>query len=136
MALVLGVGSSSRSTKVELRDADSGEVLASGRADHQHAPGAVSEQDPAIWWNGLVDARRDAGGALGVSTISVAAQTHGLVVVDGDGQLIRPAKLRADRDASRDAQLLVDALGGPAEWSHACGSMPTAAFSVAKLAWL
>ncbi|MSO78355.1 MAG: xylulose kinase [Acidimicrobiia bacterium] len=135
MPFVLGVDSSSQSTLVELRDADSGEIFGSGRAAHAD-PTASIEQEPLAWWNALVDARRDAGGTLGVSAVAVAAQLHGLVVVDQEGQVIRPARMRDDPEASRDAESLVHALGGPEQWVHACGSVPDGAFSVAKLAWL
>lgn len=136
MPFVLGVDSSAHSTAVELRDADSGELFGSGRAVHPAPSGSSNEQDPLVWWNALVDARRDAGGALGVSAVAVAAQMHGLVVLDQEGHVIRPAKVRDEPEAVRDAESLVEALGGPEQWVHACGSVPDAAFAVAKLAWL
>lgn len=134
--MVLGVGSSTQSTRVEVRDADTGQIFGSGRATHPDVPQSRGEQDPNVWWNALVDARRDAGGALGVAAVAVAAQTHGLVVIDSGGRVIRPAKLRHDTDAAPDASALVEALGGPSEWVHACGSVPASSFPVAKLAWL
>ncbi len=136
MPFVLGVDSSAHSTAVELRDADSGELFGSGRAAHPETGGSNRDQDPLVWWNALVDARRDAGGALGVSAVAVAAQMHGLVVLDHEGQVIRPAKMGHEPEATRDAESLVEALGGPEQWVHACGSAPDGAFAVAKLAWL
>lgn len=88
------------------------------------------------WWQALVEARHDAGGALGVSSVAVAAQTQGLVVLDEQARIARPAKLGCDTEAAPDADALVEALGGPAEWVHACGSVPDASFTIAKLAWL
>ena len=135
MPFVLGVDSSSQSTVVELRDADRGEIFGSGRASYAD-PGSSIEQEPLAWWNALVDARRDAGGALGVGAVAVAAQLHGLVVVDQEGQVIRPARMGNDPEAGRDAESLVHALGGPEQWAHAGGSVPDSSFAVAKLAWL
>jgi xylulokinase len=83
-----------------------------------------------------VDARRDAGGALGVAAVAVAAQSHALVPLDGEGRVIRPAKLWGDTSGAPDASALVDALGGPGEWARACGSVPSSSFAVAKLAWM
>ena len=77
MPFVLGVDSSAQSTMVELRDADSGEIFGSGRAPHAD-PETSAEQDPLAWWNALVDARRDAGGATTArvsSTSSSATST-------------------------------------------------------------
>jgi xylulokinase len=136
MPLVLGVDSSARATKVELRDSDDGKVFGAGRAEHPVASPPCAEQDPAAWWQALVEARHDAGGALGVSAVAVAAQTQGLVVLDADGRVIRPAKLAHDTEAAPDAEGLVDALGGPAQWAQACGSVLDASFTIAKLAWL
>jgi xylulokinase len=136
MPFVLGIDSSVQGTRVELRDADSGELFGAGRAAHPAVDGPRREQDPNTWWNALVDARRDAGGALSVSAVAVAAQTQGMVVLDQEGSLIRPAKLRGDVEAARAANALVDRLGGPAPWVHAVGASPTADFPIAKLAWL
>ena len=58
MALVLGVDSSTQSTKVEMRDADTGELIGSGRAPHPPTSPPHSEQDPEKWREALVEARR------------------------------------------------------------------------------
>lgn len=135
MPLVLGVDSSPHATTVELRDSDDGRLYGSGRV--AHPPESVSgvDQDPALWWQALVDARHEAGGALGVASVAVAAQQPGLVVLDEGGRLIRPARVRGDPAAAPDAERLVEALG-PEAWASACGSVPTSSFTIAKLAWL
>ena len=68
-------------------------------------------------------------------TVAVAAQQHGLVVLDGHGEVLRPAKLWNDTESAEDADRLV-ALLGATEWSEACGSVPVPAFTIAKLSWL
>jgi len=70
-----------------------------------------------------------------VVTVAVAAQQHGLVVLDGHGEVLRPAKLWNDTESAEDADRLV-ALLGATEWSEACGSVPVPAFTIAKLSWL
>lgn len=136
MPLVAGVDSSTQSTKVELRDLETGGVVASGRAAHPATEPPRSEQDPQAWWEALVevfaalgDLRRD------VVAVSVAGQQHGLVVLDEHGRPLRPAKLWNDTESAPQAQRLVDALGAEA-WAAACGSVPVASFTVTKLAWL
>ena len=133
--LVLGVDSSAQSTKVELRDADDGRLFGSGRAWHPRVVGPRAEQDPNVWWQALVEARHDAGGALGVGAVSVAGQ-RGLVVLDDAGKVLRPAKCWNDTEAAPDAAALIEMLGGPDEWVHECGASPTAASSMAQLARL
>ncbi|HZU71137.1 MAG TPA: xylulokinase [Acidimicrobiales bacterium] len=140
MPLVLGVDCSTQSTKVELRDADSGALVGEGRAPHPPTTPPRSEQDPARWWEALGLAAAAAlarpGLARSVGAVSVAAQQHGLVALDSGGEVLRPAKLWNDTESAPDADWLVGALGGPQRWAQACGSVPTAAFTVAKLSWL
>jgi len=56
LPLVLGIDSSTQSTKVELRDAETGELVGSGRAPHPATSPPRSEQDPAAWSEALVEA--------------------------------------------------------------------------------
>lgn len=140
MSVVLGVDSSTQSCKVELRDADSGVLLGTGRAPHPSATGPVSEQDPAAWWEAVQNACAAALSAAGVdgadvSTISVAGQCHGLVALDGQGQVIRPAKLWNDTTSTDQVTRLRQQVDG-ATWARRTGSVPTAAFTIGKVAWL
>ncbi len=136
MALVMGVDSSTQSTKVEVRDAGTGALVSSGRAPHPPVCPPRSEQAPAAWWAALSRAVFDADAdRSGVSAISVAGQQHGLVALDHRHEVIRPAKLWNDTEAAPEAAALVDALGA-ANWANACGSVPLAAFTIAKVAWL
>jgi xylulokinase len=135
MPLVMGVDSSTQSTKVEVRDADDGRVVAEGRAPHPPTTPPKSEQDPRAWWTAF-DAARDAAGIEHVDAVSVAGQQHGLVVLDADGAPLRPAKLWNDTESAADAAWLVDQLGGPAAWAGACGVVPVAAVTITKLSWL
>lgn len=137
MPLVLGVDSSTQSTKVELRDADSGALVGRGRAAHPITRPPRSEQDPAVWLAALEAARAQAGHEREIDAISVAAQQHGLVVLDARGDVIRPAKLWNDTESAPDAAWLLGRLeGGAAAWASACGSVPVAAFTITKLSWL
>jgi len=97
MASVIGIDSSTQSTKAELRDADTGALIATGRAAHPPTQPPVSEQEPAAWWDALVDAVSQLGDHRSdVVAISVAGQQHGMVLLDDAGQSIRPAKLWND----------------------------------------
>lgn len=136
MALVAGVDSSTGSTKVEIRDADTGTLVASGSAPHPATTPPKSEQDPAAWW-GAFEAAWSQAGSPSVAAISVAGQQHGMVALDADGAVIRPAKLWNDTETAPDAGWLLKQLPGrAAEWAAACGSVPVAAFTIAKLSWL
>ena len=134
--LVAGVDSSTQSTKVELRRLDDGALAAEGRAPHPPTAPPRSEQDPEAWWSALAEALGQCGERLSeVAAVAVAAQQHGLVAVDEAGSPLRPAKLWNDTESAPQAAALVDRLG-PEAWARACGSVPTASFTVTKLAWL
>jgi xylulokinase len=136
MPLVAGVDSSTQSTKVEVRDADTGAVVASGRAPHPPVQPPRSEQDPDAWWAAFERAWAEAG-APAIGAIAVAGQQHGMVVLDDGGAVVRPAKLWNDTESAPDAGWLLKQLsGGAADWATACGSVPVAAFTITKLSWL
>ena len=128
--LVAGVDSSTQSTKVLLCDAADGTVVGRGSAPHP----AGTECDPAAWWAALLQA----GGALleRAAAVGVAGQQHGMIVLDDEGQVIRPALLWNDLRSAAAATELIRELGGRSWWAEATGSVPTASFTVTKLRWL
>jgi xylulokinase len=128
--LVAGVDSSTQSTKVLLCRADDGTIV--GQASAPHPDG--TECDPELWWQALTLA---GGGLLDrAEAIGVAAQQHGMVVVDETGQVIRPALLWNDVRSAPQAAALIAELGGPGRWANQTGSVPAASFTVTKLRWL
>jgi xylulokinase len=131
----MGVDSSTQSTKVEVRDADTGALVAEGRAPHPPTTPPRSEQHPDTWWDAFERARAAAGIAH-VDAISVAGQQHGLVVLDAQHRPVRDAKLWNDTESAPDAAWLIDQLGGAAAWAEACGVVPVAAVTITKLSWL
>ena len=141
MPAVLGIDSSTQSVKVERRDVATGALLGTGRAAHPSTTPPRSEQDAEAWWTALVAAIAEALGdrrveaASDVVAVSVAGQQHGMVALDAQGVAVHPGKLWNDTESSREAAALVDALGSAA-WASACGSVPVAAFTITKLAWL
>jgi xylulokinase len=128
--LVAGVDSSTQSTKVLLCQADDGAIV--GQASAPHPDG--TECDPELWWDALVKA--GAGLLDRADAIGVAAQQHGMVVIDETGQVIRPALLWNDVRSAPQARALITELGGPRQWARQTGSVPTASFTVTKLRWL
>jgi xylulokinase len=132
MPLVLGVDSSTSATKVEVRDADTGSIVGAGRAPHPPTTPPRSEQDPHAWWDAFETAR---AGLPAVDAVAVGGQQHGLVVLDEAGAVVRPAKLWNDTESAPDAGWLRKQLDDDA-WARECGSVPLAAFTIAKLSWL
>jgi xylulokinase len=131
VTLVAGVDSSTQSVKVVVRDADTGALVREGRAAHPDG----TEVDPAAWQRALDEAIERAGGVGDVAALSVAGQQHGMVCLDSDGEVVRPALLWNDTRSAGAAADLVTELGADA-WARAVGSVPVASFTVTKLRWL
>ncbi|WP_258802435.1 xylulokinase [Pseudarthrobacter sp. NS4] len=138
MALVAGIDSSTQSCKVVIRDADTGALIRHGRAAHP----AGTEIHPDHWWTALQEAITQAGGLDDVAAISVAGQQHGMVCLDRNGNIIRPALLWNDtRSAGAAADLIKtagagDAVAGARYWAGATGTVPVASLTITKLHWL
>ncbi|MEU6166481.1 FGGY family carbohydrate kinase [Streptomyces tanashiensis] len=134
MGIVAGLDSSAEFTRIVVCDTDTGAVLRQGYAAHPGEPKAV-DVDPQTWLLSLGEAAT--GGLLeGVEAIGVSAQQHGLVPLDAQGGLVRPALVRNDKRAQVAAADLVESLGGRQAWAEAVGSVPGAGQAVAKLRWL
>ncbi|MFE4533750.1 xylulokinase [Streptomyces scopuliridis] len=140
--VVIGVDSSTQSTKAAFTDAATGRLLAVGRAPHRvTGEGGARETDPEVWWNALREAvaaglKESGTDASAVTGIAVAGQQHGLVVLDRTGRPLRPALLWNDTRSAPQAAALTDALGGPDAWTARTGSVPVASMTASKWQWL
>src|SRR3954452_2399655 len=136
MTLVAGVDSSTQACKVVVRDAESGRLLREGRAPHP--PG--TEVEPAAWERALGSALAQAGGLDDIAAVAVGGQQHGMVCLDDDGEVVRPALLWNDTRSAGAADDLIEELGGGSAgrtaWADAVGLVPVASFTVTKLRWL
>jgi xylulokinase len=136
MTYVAGVDSSTQSCKVVVRDADTGRLVREGRAPHPDG----TEVHPDEWAVALDRATAEAGGLDDVAAIGIGAQQHGMICLDDDGQVLRPALLWNDTRSAAAAADLIAELGrgdaGARAWVEAVGSVPVASFTVTKLRWL
>ncbi|MBD7951090.1 MULTISPECIES: xylulokinase [Oerskovia] len=138
VVLVAGVDSSTQSCKVVVRDARTGALVRSGSASHPDG----TEVSPDAWWAAFRTAAEVVGGLDDVAALAVGGQQHGMVVLDADGEVIRPALLWNDTRSAGAAQDLISELGagdpgaGAKAWAEAVGSVPVASLTVTKLRWL
>jgi len=127
--VVLGVDSSTQSTKVLALDVETGEVVGEGRAPHS----GHDTQHPDEWWSALRaalpqvvnDQRRVVG-------LAVSGQQHGCVLIDAANAAVRPAPLWNNVDAAPDAARL----NQEADFPSLVGSRLVASFTIAKMAHL
>jgi xylulokinase len=133
--LVVGVDSSTQSTKALVVDSATGTVVARGQAPHVVT--AEHDSDPEQWWQALTRALEGCGpAARQAAAVSVAGQQHGLVTLDADDRPVRNALLWNDTRSAPQRERLIAELGGPKAWAERIGSVPPASFTVTKWAWL
>jgi xylulokinase len=130
--LIAGVDSSTQSVKIVIRAADTGELVREGRAPHPDG----TEVDPIHWKNALDNAITQAGGLADVAAISVGGQQHGMVALDGSGDVIRPALLWNDTRSASQAETLNSEMGGNQAMADAVGSVLVASFTASKVRWM
>ncbi|MFJ6041901.1 xylulokinase [Brachybacterium paraconglomeratum] len=128
--LVLGIDSSTQSTKALLVDAETGQVLEERRASHPDG----TEVDPRAWLR-AVD---EASGPLleRADALAVGGQQHGMVLLDEAGEVVRPALLWNDTRSADAATTLIDEMGGPQASVEEIGSLMVASFTASKLRWV
>ena len=144
MMYLLGYDIGSSSVKASLVNADSGKCVASAFYPKTEAPIVAlrqgwAEQDPQMWWDNLrlatqaVLAQAEADAAE-VKAIGISYQMHGLVCVDKDLKVLRPAIIWCDSRAVPYGQRAFEALGAERCLAHLLNSPGN--FTAAKLAWV
>ncbi|MCA9975560.1 MAG: xylulokinase, partial [Anaerolineales bacterium] len=103
MNYFIGIDSSTTATKALLMAAD-GQVVgvASSSYDYETPQPLWSEQRPELWWTATANSIRQLLADTGIDPaavkgIGLTGQMHGLVLLDKDGQVLRPALLWNDQ---------------------------------------
>ena len=141
---LLGYDIGSSSVKASLVNVDSGKCVASSFFPKTEAeiiavqPG-WAEQDPKSWWENLKLATQAIMAESGVAKDEIAAigisyQMHGLVCVDKDNKVLRPAIIWCDSRAVPYGQNAFETLGVEKCLSSLLNSPGN--FTASKLAWV
>src|SRR5215510_12354618 len=117
--LFLGIDSGTQGTKVVVLGAEKKTIVSDHYAPHQliEDNDGTREQDPAWWISATEKAIAAALGNDGVRNadvraIGVSGQQHGMVPLDANGQVVRPAKLWCDTATTKQVEDLTKRLGG------------------------
>ena len=134
----IGIDLGTSAVKLLLAD-DAGAVIKSESREyplHFPKPG-WSEQDPADWWDAVTDGLRalTAGLDAPVAGVSAAGQMHGLVILDENDRVIRPAILWNDGRTGEETRWLNESVGA-ARLTEYTGNIAFAGFTAPKLLWL
>ena len=137
--LYLGVDLGTSSVKVLLVD-ETGAVrkTASRTYPLEFPQPGWSQQNPADWWNAVeacIPELLEGEDKSQVAGLSVGGQMHGLVVLDENDQVIRPAILWNDGRTGRETEEL-NADFGKEKLLSLVGNIAFAGFTAPKLLWM
>jgi len=137
----IGIDSSTTATKALLMD-DQGDVVAIGRSEYDFVtPRPLwSEQSPDLWWDATVIAIREALADAGidgdaVAGIGLTGQMHGLVLLDDNGEVLRPSILWNDQRTQAECDEIRDRVGLE-ELIAITGNDALTGFTAPKILWV
>lgn len=140
--LFLGIDVGSSSVKLSILNAQTGHCVASCQHPETEldiaapSPG-FAEQDPALWWECVELGLKKLSDQINlreIQAIGIAYQMHGLVLVDHNNAVLRPAIIWCDSRAVPYGQAAFDALGEEYCFKHLLNSPGN--FTAAKLRWV
>jgi xylulokinase len=137
----LGIDTSTTSSKTLLVD-KRGEVAAVASSLHtlQTPKPLWSEQDPREWWEAVSVSIRlvleKAGiGGESVAAVGLTGQMHGLVLLDGAGQVLRPAILWNDQRTQSQCDEIHQRIGRE-KFIQITGNVALTGFTAPKILWV
>lgn len=121
---------------------DDGRPLASVTVPYpaHFASGGIAEQNPQDWWDAVVSATRELLARTGtapekVAGLVVSGQMMGAVLLDADGEPVRPAIIWADTRSGAQQRELEAALGAEHAYER-LGHRLNPTYSVSKVMWV
>ena len=139
MAYYIGIDLGTSSVKLTLVD-DDGKTQNTATREYSvcYPRSGWSEQTPADWWSAICEAIPELlAGFDGqeVAGLGVAGQMHGLVVLDGEDNVIRPAILWNDGRTDKQTAYLNEVIGKSKLFAYT-GNIAFAGFTAPKILWL
>ncbi|GHU14228.1 xylulose kinase [Spirochaetia bacterium] len=144
MSFYIGIDCGTQGTKVVVYDPETKTFLGDGYKAHEIISNdrGGREQEPAWWIDALDTAIQEALKNLVPSDrkkivgIGVSGQQHGLVILDKDNKVLRPAKLWNDTETADANQRYINAAGGQAAIIANIGTTIPVGYTVSKLIWM
>lgn len=141
MSYFIGVDTSTTATKALLMD-ERGSILSIGRSTYGfETPRPLwSEQEPQLWWDATVVAIREAVSSAGVGGtdvrgVGLTGQMHGLVMLDANGKVLRPAILWNDQRTQNECDEIRRLIGRDRLISIT-GNDALTGFTAPKILWV
>ena len=141
MSYFIGVDSSTTATKALLM-AENGRVVgvALSSYDYETPQPLWSEQQPELWWTGTINSIRQLLADTGIDPnevkgIGLTGQMHGLVLLDKDGKVLRPALLWNDQRTGAECDQM-RAKVGQQRLIDITGNDALTGFTAPKILWV
>ncbi len=145
MDALLGIDLGTTGVKAALFAADDGHVLSSAFVDYPlyHPHPGWAEQNPADWWEATIAAIRIClaeSSQYGVQPadvkgIGLSGQMHGVVLLDGEGQVLCPCIIWADQRSDAECRWMTERVGA-ARLIELVSNPALTGFSAPKLLWI
>ena len=140
----IGIDSGTQSTKSVVLDFETGEIVAQASQPYNLISGLAAghlEQRPSDWIDAVKNTVASCLEQLGdrcaeVRGIGVSGQQHGLVVLDGNDEVIRPAKLWCDTSTVDQCDQFAAVFGGVDGLIAKAGNAMLPGYTIPKLLWL
>jgi xylulokinase len=141
MTYYLGIDSSTTATKALLIN-ENGEVLgvASSEYTYEIPHPMWTEQHPDLWWKATTNSIRQvlsesSVDPAGVKGVGLTGQMHGLVLLDQDGEVLRPAILWNDQRTGAECDEIRERLGKE-RLIQITGNDALTGFTAPKILWV
>ena len=97
-----------------------------------------AEQDPEMWWQAVAASLREVvdGDPRAVSCVGLSGQMHGLVALDRDNAVLRPAILWNDQRSAEDCLRVYELVGGHQAFIRLTNNSLLPGYTAGKLLWM
>ncbi len=139
MSILLGIDIGTSGTKVLAIDA-TGKIVARAHAEYElFTPRPLwAEQNPQDWWQAACECIRQilvTVPAEQIAGIGLSGQMHGLVMLDAQNQVLRPAILWCDQRTQAQCDWITETVGQDLLVSETCNPVLTG-FTAPKIIWV
>ncbi len=141
MRYFIGIDSSTTATKALLMD-ENGRVIGVAASSYEYeTPHPLwSEQNPALWWTATAASIRQVVAETGIDAadvggIGLTGQMHGLVLLDADDRVLRPAILWNDQRTGAECDEM-RAIVGKQTLIDITGNDALTGFTAPKILWV
>jgi xylulokinase len=140
MTYLLGIDVSTTATKALVID-ERGDVIATASDQYEFVtPRPLwAEQNPADWWRACVNVIRrvlEKIDAKEIAGIGLTGQMHGLVMMDADGNVLRPCMMWNDQRTGAQCDEITQRAGGIKNLLQMIGNPVLPGFTAPKILWV